>query len=384
VDRTPLTPVVVLGATGSIGTQTLEVADRLNRHVAGIATGSVSPELAAIAKRHPEARIAVDREPSQPIDSTLDRRVEFGPEAIAGLAGTRDTTVVNGIVGASGLAPSLAALEAGNRLALANKESLLTGGPLVLQALAAHGGELIPVDSEHSAIWQCIIGEPNDSVRRVILTASGGPFHASPDVDLSAVSIEDALAHPTWNMGRRISIDSATLMNKAFEVIEAHFLFGLAYEQIDVVIHPRSFVHSFVEFADGVVKAEVGIPDMRKPIQHALTAPDRVTGLAEPFQPIGMDITFSAPDRERFPALDMGYAAGRSGGNAPAVLNGADEIAVDAFLERRITFAEITEVVADALDTVPRAPIPTLAAALAADAAGRAAAAESVASRSVR
>ncbi|MGB5187015.1 MAG: 1-deoxy-D-xylulose-5-phosphate reductoisomerase [Acidimicrobiia bacterium] len=384
MDRPSLTPVVVLGATGSIGTQTLEVADRLNRRVVGIATGSISLELVEIAERYPEARIAVAETPARSIDPDLERRVEFGPQAIAGLAGTVGTTVVNGIVGASGLEPSLAALEAGNRLGLANKESLLTGGPLVMEALASRGGELIPVDSEHSAIWQCINGEPAGSIRRVILTASGGPFHADPDIDLSTVSVDDALAHPTWDMGPRISIDSATLMNKAFEVIEAHFLFGLAYDQIDVVIHPKSFVHSFVEFSDGVVKAELGQPDMRKPIQHAMTAPERATGLAAPFDPIGVDLTFSAPDRERFQALDMGYAAGLRGGNAPAVLNAADEVAVAAFLARRIGFHEITEVVADALDAVPPAPIHTLASALAADEAGRVAAEESIASRSVR
>jgi 1-deoxy-D-xylulose-5-phosphate reductoisomerase len=384
VDRASLIPVVVLGATGSIGSQTLEVADRLDRRVVGIASGSISPELADIAARHPDARIAVAAPPHRSIDPILEQRVEFGPQAIADLAGTPGTTVVNGIVGASGLAPSLAALEAGNRLGLANKESLLTGGPLVVEALASHGGELIPVDSEHSAIWQCIIGESGADVSRVILTASGGPLHARPDIDLRTVSIEDALAHPTWEMGRRISIDSATLMNKAFEVIEAHFLFGLSYDQIDVVIHPKSFVHSFVEFSDGVVKAELGQPDMRKPIQYALTAPERAPGLSVPFDPIGVELTFSAPDRKRFPALDLGYAAGRSGGNAPAVLNAADEVAVAAFLDRRIGFHEITRVVTDALAAVPEAPIPTLAAALAADAAGRAAAAESIASRSVR
>jgi len=344
----------------------------------------MSPELAALADRYPDARIAVARAPTSGVESVLERRVEFGPDAVAGLAGTPGTTVINGIVGASGLAPSLAALEAGNRLGLANKESLLTGGSLVMDALAAHGGELIPVDSEHSAIWQCVIGEPKGAVRRVILTASGGPFHASSDIDLRSVSVEDALAHPTWDMGPRISIDSATLMNKAFEVIEAHFLFGLSYDQIEVVIHPRSFVHSFVEFSDGVVKAELGRPDMRKPIQHALTAPARTGGSAKPFDPTGVDLTFSAPDRKRFPALDMGYATGRRGGNGPAVLNAADEVAVGAFLDRRIGFPEITDVVAEALDAVPATPIPTLAAALDADATGRAAAAESLASRSAR
>ena len=384
VGRPALTPIVVLGATGSIGAQTLEVADRLNCPVVAIATGSVSPGLAALAERYPDAHIAVATPPSGEVDPSIERRAEFGAEAVTALAALPGTTVINGIVGAAGLASSLAALEAGNRLGLANKESLLTGGPLVMAALEATEGELIPVDSEHSAIWQCLIGEPAGSVRRVILTASGGPFHARPGIDLTHVAVEEALSHPTWDMGRRISIDSATLMNKAFEVIEAHFLFGLGYDQIDVVIHPKSFVHSLVEFDDGVVKAEMGPPDMRKPIQQALTAPQRVTGIAKPFDLVGADLSFSAPDRERFPALDLGYAAGRRGGNGPAVLNAADEVAVAAFLERQIGFTEIVEVVAEALDTVPDGPIPTLAAALAADESGRSAARESIAVRTAR
>lgn len=382
--RPALNPVVVLGATGSIGTQTLEVADRHNRAVAGIAAGSVSDAFVAIARRYPDAQIAVANPPVGPVSVEVGRPIAYGSDAVADLARIPDTTVVNGIVGASGLAASLAALESGNRLGLANKESLLIGGPLVMDALRAGHGELIPVDSEHSAIWQCLVGEPAGSVRRVILTASGGPFHAQSDVDLASVSVDEALAHPTWDMGRRISIDSATLMNKAFEIIEAHFLFALGYDQIDVVIHPKSFVHSFVEFVDGVVKAELGPPDMRKPIQYALGAPARAPGGAKPFDLIGVDLTFSEPDRARFPALDLGYAAGRRGGNGPAVLNAADEIAVAAFLDQRIRFTDIVEVVSDALETVPPEPIDMLAAALAADEAGRAAARRSVAARSVR
>lgn len=380
--RPSLTSVVVLGATGSIGSQTLEIAAHNDLRVVAIAAGSVSKALIALARRYPEARVAAARSPSDRLDPDLERRIGFGRDAVTELARIPDTTVVNAIVGASGLAPSLAALEAGNRLGLANKESLLTGGSLVMDALETTTGELIPIDSEHSAIRQCMTGETAESVQRVILTASGGPFHARPDIDLSGVSVEDALAHPTWEMGRRITIDSATLMNKAFEVVEAHFLFGLPYDKIDVVIHAESFVHSLVEFTDGVVKAELGPPDMRKPIQYALTAPARRSGTATPFNLIGMDMTFSAPDRARFPALDLGYVAGRQGGNRPAVLNAADEIAVGAFLERRIRFTEIVEVVADALEMVPQGPIPTLAAALAADAAGRTAAEQSIASRS--
>jgi 1-deoxy-D-xylulose-5-phosphate reductoisomerase len=381
VDGSALTPIVVLGATGSIGRQTLDVADRLNRSVVGLAAGSLSDEIVDLAGRYPGARIAVAHMPERPVDTALERRIEFGSEAVAALARLPETTVVNGIVGAAGLEPSLAALESGNRLALANKESLLTGGSLVLSALASGGGQLVPVDSEHSAIWQCIEGESVDEIRRVILTASGGPFHARPDVDLERVSVADALAHPTWDMGQRISIDSATLMNKAFEVIEAHFLFTLGYDQIDVVIHPGSFVHSLVEFIDGVVKAELGSPDMRKPIQRALTWPERAQAPTAPIDLVGTALTFSAPDRTRFPALDLGYEAGRRGGNGPAVLNAADEVAVAAFLDHRIRFTDIVDVVAGALDVVPPAPISTLVDALAADAAGRAAATESIVRR---
>jgi 1-deoxy-D-xylulose-5-phosphate reductoisomerase len=374
-----LNPVIVLGATGSIGRQTLDVADRLDRTVVGLATGSLSDDIIDLAVRYPEARVAVANMPERPIDAALERRIEFGSDAVASLAGSPESVVVNGIVGAAGLEPSLAALESGNRLALANKESLLTGGSLVLSALESGGGELVPVDSEHSAISQCIEGESVDEIRRVILTASGGPFHARPDLDLEQVTVADALAHPTWDMGKRISIDSATLMNKAFEVIEAHFLFSLDYEQIDVVIHPGSFVHSLVEFIDGVVKAELGSPDMRKPIQRALTWPGRMPAPTEPIDLLGTALTFSAPDRERFPALDLGYEVGRRGGNGPAVLNAADEVAVAAFLDHRIRFTDIVEVAAGALITVPPAPISTLADALEADAAGRVAAAEAIA-----
>jgi 1-deoxy-D-xylulose-5-phosphate reductoisomerase len=380
----PLTPVVVLGATGSIGRQTLDVTDRLGIPVAGLAVGSLTESILTLARRYPDAAIAVARPPDDRIEPAVVRRIDFGSEAVAALAGLSGTIVVNGIVGAAGLEPTLAALAAGNRLALANKESLLTGGPVVLDALERSTGEMIPVDSEHSAVWHCLRGEDVASVRRVILTASGGPFHARPELDLATVGVADALAHPTWAMGRRISIDSATLMNKAFEVIEAHYLFGLDYDRIDVVIHPTSYVHSFVEFADGVVKAEVGPPDMRKPIQNAITAPRRVPVDGPGIDLVGTSLAFDAPDRERFPALDLGYEAGRRGGNGPAVLNAADEVAVEAFLDRRIRFTDIAAIVADALAAVPRAPVRTLADALDADALGRAAAAEAIAGRSLR
>jgi len=329
------------------------VADRLEIPVVGIAAGTASYELELLAERYPYARVAAAVPPEGPDDGGPLDRVEAGPAAIVDLASMGQTTVVNGIVGAAGLAPSLAALEAGNRLALANKESLVAGGPLVAAALEAGGGELIPVDSEHSAIWQCLAGEDLASVRRVVLTASGGPFRGRSAGELESVTVTEALAHPTWAMGPRITVDSATLMNKAFEVIEAHYLFGLGFHQIDVVVHPQSFVHSFVEFTDGVVKAEVGPPDMRKPIQYAVAGPTRMPAPAGPLQLAGLTLDFEAPDREAFPALDLGYAAGRRGGNATAVLNAADEVAVAAFLDERIPFPAIADVVAATLESVP-------------------------------
>ncbi len=374
-----LRPVVVLGATGSIGRQTLEVADRLGIPVVGLAAGGPSAALSAIARRYPDATVAVADGDGPAADEDLARRMQVGPEAVAELAGTAAVTVVNAVVGAAGLLPSLAALEAGNRLALANKESLVAGGAILTAALARHGGELVPIDSEHSAIWQCIVGERPRDVRRLVLTASGGPFRGRRREDLASVEVGDALAHPTWRMGPRITIDSATLMNKAFEVIEAHHLFGIGFDDIDVVVHPQSYVHSLVEFVDGVVKAEVGPPDMRKPIQYALTAPDRRPAPAPPLDLAGRTLTFERPDPEVFRCLEMGYVAGRRGGSAPAVLNAADEVAVAAFLAGRIGFLDIPDVVAAALEAVPWREPATVAEVLAADTAGREAAAELVA-----
>ncbi len=267
------------------------------------------------------------------------------------MAATSGVTVVNGVVGAAGLEASISALQTGNRLALANKESLVAGGPLLTRAAEDGGGQIIPVDSEHSAIWQCLSGEPASSVGRLILTASGGPFRGFSQAQLEGVTVEQALDHPTWSMGPRITIDSATLMNKAFEVIEAHYLFGIPYERIDVVVHPQSVVHSFVEFVDGVVKAEVGFPDMRKPIQVAITHPERIPVEHPRFDLVGTALEFEEPDGEAFPCLGLGYEAGRTGGTATAVLNAADEVAVEAFLKGTIPFRGISEVVGSVLST---------------------------------
>ncbi len=372
-------PLVVLGATGSIGRQTLEVAERLGWPVAVVGARRGSDDLADIADARPGAEVVVAAptgDERERYEAEFGGRVAFGPEATAAAAARPGSIVVNGIVGAAGLPASVAALEAGNRLALANKESLVAGGPVVSAALAAGEGELLAVDSEHSAIAQCLIGEPVGAVRRLILTASGGPFYGRTADELAEVTVAEALAHPTWDMGPRITVDSATLMNKAFEVIEAHFLFGIDYDRIDVVVHRQSIVHSVVEFADGSLKAQLGEPDMRVPIQHALTHPDRQPGPLPAFDLTAADLTFAPPDRKAFPSLDLGYDAGRKGGSAPAVLNAADEVAVRAFLDGRIGFASISEVAARTLERVEWRPLATVADVVAVDREARAVAAD--------
>ncbi len=377
-----LNPLIVLGATGSIGRQTLDVAARLGIPVAGLAARRRSDEFLALAADHPGASLALsDADSVGDVPSQVQRRLGRGADAVAALAATPSTTVVNGIVGAEGLAPSVAAVSAGNRLALANKESLVAGGPILLAAATRHGGAIVPVDSEHSALWQCLVGEPPDAVSRLILTASGGPFRGKRRAELATVTVAEALAHPTWSMGRRISIDSATMMNKALEVIEAHYLFGVAYDRIDVVVHPQSIVHSLVEMVDGSVKAQLGEPDMRVPIQYAITAPDRARTSITPLDLAGRRLTFDAPDGDAFPCLALGYEAGRRGGVAPAVLNAADEVAVGAFLERGLSFLDIAAVVEECLDATPDSDPETVADVLAADRNARAVAAEAIARR---
>ncbi len=347
--------VVVLGATGSIGRQAIEVARALDLEIAAVAARRPSSELAALTTEFPDALVAVaggSGEERSSFAASVGNHVEFGAEAVTQAASISNCTVVNGIVGAAGLRATVAALETGNRLALANKESLVAGGPVVLKTLDEHGGELIPVDSEHSALYQCLTGENRSEVARLVLTASGGPFRGRTREDLAEVTTEEALAHPTWDMGPRISIDSATLFNKGLEVIEAHHLFGIGYDRIDVVVHPQSILHSAVEFIDGSWKGHFGYPDMRIPIQYALTAPGRMESSLGPFQLAGRDLTFEEPDRAVFPAIDLAFEAGRKGGSAPAVLNAADEVAVAAFLQGRLEFLGIADVVERTLDKV--------------------------------
>jgi 1-deoxy-D-xylulose-5-phosphate reductoisomerase len=374
--------LVVLGATGSVGRQTLEVADELGFRIVGIGARTPGKDLMDLALAHPDASIAAaggtNDERRTLEDSLQGRTVEFGWEALSALAGIPDAIVMNAVVGVAGLPHTLAALEAGNRLALANKESLVAAGALVRAALK-QGGELIPVDSEHSAVFQCLVGEHPEGVERVILTASGGPFRGWDPERLEAVTPEEALRHPNWVMGRRITVDSATLVNKALEVIEAHYLFDLDFDRIAVVVHPQSLIHSMVEFSDGSFKAHLGRPDMRIPIAYALTYPSRGRSLVDPFVWSGQSLTFEEPDRKAFPALELGYEAGRSGGSAPAVFNAADEVAVEAFLQGRLGFTGIPRVIEGTMETVPNVEVSGLEDVIDADRQARAAAAALIA-----
>lgn len=331
--------VVILGSTGSIGTQALDVLrDRRDEYrVVGLAAG-----------RNRELLDAQAAEFDVPAD--LARSCAGDPDGLAELAAHPDADVVlNAVVGFAGLPATLAALEAGKRLALANKESLIAGGPVVAKARAA-GGEIVPVDSEHSAIYQALRGGTMHEVGRILLTCSGGPFRGRGRDELASVTIADALAHPTWSMGPKITIDSSTLMNKGLEVIEAHELFGVDFDRIQVVVHPQSVVHGMVEFTDGATIAQLSMPDMRLPIGLALGAPHR---LDQPFGAIDWTalrtLTFEEPDLEAFPCLRLAYDAGRAGGAAPATLSGANEVAVQAFFDGVIRWVTIPAVVDDVL-----------------------------------
>jgi 1-deoxy-D-xylulose-5-phosphate reductoisomerase len=332
--------VVILGSTGSIGTQAL---DLLSRHrdayrVVALAAGTNTELL---------ARQAADFD----VPADLARACAHDPAALSELAAHPDADVVlNAVVGFAGLPATLAALHAGKRLALANKESLIAAGPVVAKARAAGGGEIVPVDSEHSAIYQCLRSGRASEVGRIILTASGGPFRGRTRDELQHVKRDDALAHPTWNMGAKITIDSSTLMNKGLEVIEAHELFDVAFDHVDVVVHPQSIVHSMVEFIDGATVAQLSQPDMRLPIGLALASPDR---LPEAYGAIDWtqlrELTFEAPDLDTFQCLALAYDAGRAGGTAPAILSASNEVAVAAFLAGRIGWLEIAAIVGETL-----------------------------------
>ena len=353
--------IALLGSTGSIGVQTLEVCaeDARRVEVVALAAGTNGTVLAEQARRFQVEHLALahfaspegEKADARPFDLPSDASLEFGAEAVVDLIDrAKPDLVVNAIVGAAGLAASRRTLERGIPLALANKESVVIAGELLMALSKRHGAPIIPIDSEHSALAQCLRAGRREEVRKLILTASGGPFRGRTRKSLQNVSAEEALAHPTWDMGRRISIDSATLMNKGLELIEAHFLFDMPVDQIEVVVHPQSTIHSMVEFQDGSWLAQLGPADMKIPIRTALGHPDRWPSPGESFSlaKIG-SLDFEEPDHNTFPSLQLAYQACRRGGTLPAVFNAADEAAVEGFLAGKIPFLQIFELVERAM-----------------------------------
>ncbi len=352
--------ISLLGSTGSIGTQTLDIVEHHpdKFRLVGIAAGSnvallakqvmqFEPEIVAICdeSKLSELKAAIAPLNPQPI-------ILAGEEGIVEVARYGDAeAVVTGIVGCAGLLPTLAAIEAGKDIALANKETLIAGGPVVLPLAKKHGVKLLPADSEHSAIFQCLQGVPEKGLRRILLTASGGAFRDWPVEDLPKVTMSDAIKHPNWSMGRKITVDSATLMNKGLEVIEAHYLFGMDYDHIDIVIHPQSIIHSLIELQDTSMLAQLGWPDMRLPLLYALSWPERIYTDWEPLNLVKAgDLTFRDPDHDKYPCMDLAYAAGRAGGTMTAVLNAANEQAVALFLAEKIHYLEIAKVIEKVCD----------------------------------
>ncbi|MFN8950044.1 MAG: 1-deoxy-D-xylulose-5-phosphate reductoisomerase, partial [Aphanizomenon sp.] len=344
-------PITLLGSTGSIGTQTLDIVSEHpdKFRIVGLAAGrnvelfaaqirQFRPQIAAIsaAEKLPELQEAIKNLDPQPI-------LLAGEAGVIEVAHYGDSqTVVTGIVGCAGLLPTIAAIEAGKDIALANKETLIAGAPVVLPLVKKHGVKLLPADSEHSAIFQCLQGVPKDGLRKILLTASGGAFRDWPVEKLTAVKVADALKHPNWSMGRKITVDSATLMNKGLEVIEAHYLFGVDYDNIEIVIHPQSIIHSLIELQDTSVLAQLGWPDMRLPLLYALSWPERIYTNWERLNLVKSgDLTFREPDHQKYPCMRLAYAAGRAGGSMPAVLNAANEQVVALFLEEKIHYLDI-------------------------------------------
>lgn len=388
--------ITVLGATGSIGVNTLDVVARHpERYEVFALTGhSRIAELATQCRAHrPRFAVVGDAAGAQQLSDLL-RQEGIATEVLAGPAGLEQVSalpevdaVMAAIVGAAGLRPTLAAVRAGKRVLLANKESLVMAGEAFMAEVRQSGATLLPIDSEHNAVFQSLPAEFRgdfgaSGVRKILLTASGGPFRTMPLERLKNVTPDEACAHPNWVMGRKISVDSATMMNKGLEVIEAHWLFNAAPERIEVVVHPQSVIHSLVEYVDGSVLAQLGNPDMRTPIAHALAYPDRIDAGVSSLDLFKVaQMTFERPDTERFPCLRLAYEALQAGGNAPAVLNAANEVAVAAFLSGRLPFLDIAAVIADTLAAVPQAPANELAAVMAADAAARSAAEAALARR---
>jgi 1-deoxy-D-xylulose-5-phosphate reductoisomerase len=372
--------IAILGSTGSIGVNALGVVSKNPEklEVVALAAGRNLDVLKGQIERFSPKFVSVlDKEHAGRLKAMIG--TETPPEILWGEEGVRRVAsapgadmVLSAIVGAAGLVPTLEAIDAGKDIALANKETLVTAGPLVVEKAHSKGVRIIPVDSEHSAVFQCLEGNSENSVGRVILTASGGPFLRAGRKDLESVRISDALNHPNWKMGRKITIDSATMMNKGLEVIEARWLFGVDYERIDVVIHPQSIIHSLVEFIDGSVLAQLGLPDMKGPISYALFYPERTPGGFPPFDlsKVGR-LEFQPPDLEQFPCLRLGYEAGRAAGTMPAVMNAANEVAVNAFLEEKIPFQSIARVIEEVMSWHAPADVSSLEAVLEADSQAR-------------
>ena len=347
--------ITLLGSTGSIGTQTLDILESHPEdfRLVGIAAGNNVELLAQQVRQFKPEIVAICNETKLTELKEALADLDPQPHILAGNDGVVEVArygdaeaVVTGIVGCAGLLPTLAAIEAGKDIALANKETLIAGGPAVLPLVKKHGVKLLPADSEHSAIFQCLQGVPNGGLRRIILTASGGAFRDWPVDTLPQVTVADALKHPNWSMGRKITVDSATLMNKGLEVIEAHYLFGMGYDDIDIVIHPQSIIHSLVELQDTSVLAQLGWPDMRLPLLYAISWPDRIYTDWEALDLVKAGtLTFREPDHAKYPCMEIAYAAGRAGGTMTAVLNAANEQAVALFLDEKISYLDIPNVI---------------------------------------
>ena len=368
--------LIVLGSTGSIGVNALDVVEHLNAaghavRIVAMAAHSSDKKLVEQATRHDVSHLAIADEARAPAvrQALPSAEVLAGADAALRLVQQVDATdLLVAVVGIAALPATLAAIDKGMNVAMANKETLVAGGELVASVAHKHGTRIIPVDSEHSAIFQCLNGQPPETIKRIVLTASGGPFRQVDRHTMENATIEQALAHPTWSMGRKISIDSATMMNKALEIIEAHWLFDLPAEKIDVIIHPQSVVHSFVEFQDHSVLAQLGPPDMKTPIQYALTYPNREPGCSKALDWSTLrQLEFEVPDAARFPSLKLAYDVIQAGGTAGAVLNAANEAAVQAFLDSRIRFGRIVELVDRALNSIAPQPADSLEAILDAD-----------------
>ncbi|AKE66329.1 1-deoxy-d-xylulose 5-phosphate reductoisomerase [Microcystis aeruginosa NIES-3806] len=371
--------ISILGSTGSIGTQTLDiVTDHPDKfQVVGLATGNNIQLLSEQIRQFRPQIVAINNESQLEDLKSLISDLDYTPIILAGKEGVIEVarygdseSVVTGIVGCAGLLPTIAAITAGKDIALANKETLIAGGPVVLPLVEKHRVKLLPADSEHSAIFQCLQGVPPGGLKKIILTASGGAFRDLPVEKLPQVTVADALKHPNWSMGRKITIDSATLMNKGLEVIEAHYLFGVDYNAIDIVIHPQSIIHSLIELQDTSVLAQLGWPDMRLPLLYALSWPERIYTDWEPLNLVKAgSLTFKEPDHQKYPCMGLAYAAGRAGGAMPAVLNAANEQAVALFLEEKISFLDIPRVIEKVCDrfTIHNSSTPSLDDILAAD-----------------